>query len=115
MVWALPGKLTWALQMFMEGPRALLDTAHEGRWQNSVPLSANNKVNTVDARSAFQWAGKGCWLTGMCEQREIQETSLMCWGRSRAARVSGDEGGEVEVRGAVGGTQAWRPLQRFRV
>ena len=52
-----------------------------------MPLSANNKVNTVDARSAFQWAGKGCWLTGMCEQSEIQETSLMCWGRSKAARV----------------------------
>lgn len=72
MVWALPGKLTWALQVFMEGPRALLDGAHEGRWQNSVPLSANNEVNTVDARSAFQWVGQGCWLTGMCEHREIQ-------------------------------------------
>ena len=48
LVWTLPGKLTWALQMIIEGPRALLEGAHEGRWQNSMALSANNKVNTVD-------------------------------------------------------------------
>lgn len=49
MVWGLLEKLTWGLQMMLEGPRALLGVINS-RQQIPVAPHANGKVNTGDAR-----------------------------------------------------------------